>query len=98
MEQGAMMPDEYGHLYEQEERLIKAATRGTPPNYRMRGGWECCHNCRYARHGSLGDMACEKYIREGSFQISNFNGTEYYLREMWTPVEDDHVCDTWEAR
>jgi len=32
------MPDEYGHLYEQEERLIKAATRGTPPNYRMRGG------------------------------------------------------------
>jgi len=40
------MPDEYGHLYEQEERLIKAATRGTPPNYRMRGGWECCHNCR----------------------------------------------------
>lgn len=43
------MPDEYGHLYEQEERLIKAATRGTPPNYRMRGGWECCHNCTCPR-------------------------------------------------
>ena len=33
------MPDEYGHLYEQEERLIKAATRGTPPNYTVRGDW-----------------------------------------------------------
>jgi len=52
-----MMPDEYGHLYEQEERLIKAAThwqRKTITDEQMRDIRQEHHRrlCPSARCGS----------------------------------------------